>query len=60
MDWRRKRQIRNLIDGILEQNVLHRPPIDVTAEGARNNLKKTSNRAIIQLSHPIVHLKQNP
>ena len=29
MDWRRKRQIRNLIDGILEQNVLHRPPIEL-------------------------------
>lgn len=29
MDWRRKRQIRNLVDGILEQNVLHRPPIEL-------------------------------
>lgn len=28
MDWRRKRQIRNLADGILVQNVLHRPPIE--------------------------------
>ena len=29
MDWRRKRQIRNLVDGILEPNVLHRPPIEL-------------------------------
>lgn len=29
MDWRRKRQIRNLVDGILELNVLHRPPIEL-------------------------------
>ena len=29
MDWRRKRQIRNLVDGILELNTLHRPPIEL-------------------------------
>ena len=29
MDWRRKRQIRNLVDGILEQNVLYRLPIEL-------------------------------
>lgn len=29
MDWRRKRQIRNLVDGILEQNVLYQPPIEL-------------------------------
>lgn len=29
MDWRRRRQIRNLVDGILEQNTLHRPPIEL-------------------------------
>lgn len=29
MDWRRKRQIRNLVDGILEQNTLHRPPVEL-------------------------------
>ncbi len=29
MDWRRRRRIRNLVDGILEQNTLHRPPIEL-------------------------------
>lgn len=29
MDWRRKRQIRNLVDGILEHNTLNRPPIEL-------------------------------
>lgn len=29
MDWRRKRQIRNLVDGILDLNTLHRPPIEL-------------------------------
>lgn len=29
MDWRRRRQIRNLVDGILEQNTLYRPPIEL-------------------------------
>ncbi len=29
MDWRRRREIRNLVDGILELNTLHRPPIEM-------------------------------
>ena len=29
MDWRRKRQIKKLVDGILELNTLHRPPIEL-------------------------------
>lgn len=32
MEWRRRKQIANLVDGILECNVLNRPPIELICE----------------------------
>lgn len=32
MDWRRRKQIANLVDGILECNLLNRPPIELIRE----------------------------
>ncbi|KNY27693.1 ImmA/IrrE family metallo-endopeptidase [Pseudobacteroides cellulosolvens] len=32
MDWKRRKQIANLVDGILQCNVLNRPPIDLISD----------------------------
>lgn len=32
MDWRRRKQIQNLVNGILQRNTLHQPPIFLIAD----------------------------